>query len=126
MPRARRNEPEQALSPSSRQRPTASRRRRRRVDGSNEQLDVSEPGDPSSSVDPSVSEQYASPSAIVPHTSHQEQPYEHNDISDGPLPGGPTDLSILKSFKNHVALAIWSGQVSYVNFFFCNNVILII
>ena len=117
MPRARRNEPEQALPPSSRQRPTASRRRRRRVDDSNEQLDVSERGDPSTSVDPSVSEQYALPSAIVLHTSHQEQPSDHDDISDGPFPGGPSDVSILKSFKNHVALAIWSGQVSYVNFF---------
>ena len=124
MPRARRNEAERALPSSSRQRPTASRRMRR-VEGSNKQLVVSEPEDPSSSADPSVSEQYASPSAIVPHTSHQEQPSDHDDISDGPLPGGPTDLSILKSFKNHVALAIWSGQVSYFNFF-CNNVILII
>ena len=124
MPWARRNEAERALHSSSRQRLTASRRRRR-VEGSNEQLDVSEPGDPSSSVDPSVSEQYASPSAIVPHTSHQEQPSNHDDISDGPFPRGPSDLFILKSFKNHVALAIWSGQVSYVNFF-CNNVILII
>ena len=31
------------------------------------------------------------------------------DILTQPFPGGPTDPSILKSFKSHVATAIWNG-----------------
>ncbi|XP_028122752.1 uncharacterized protein LOC114319885 [Camellia sinensis] len=31
------------------------------------------------------------------------------DILTQPFPGGPTDPSILKSFKSHVAAAIWNG-----------------
>ncbi|XP_052208996.1 uncharacterized protein LOC127812600 [Diospyros lotus] len=100
MVRGRRNKEERALSSSSRQRPTASRRRRR-VEGTSEPLDVSE------AIDPSLSEPHASPSvAIATEASQQKQPSDHDDISVGPLPGGPEDPSILKSFKNHVAFAI--------------------
>ncbi|XP_052171684.1 protein MAIN-LIKE 1-like [Diospyros lotus] len=54
-------------------------------------------------LNPNEGEATAQPS-YSHHESHQE-----DDISE-PLPGGPTDTSILKSFKNHVAFAIWAGE----------------
>ncbi|XP_052185072.1 uncharacterized protein LOC127796750 [Diospyros lotus] len=111
MVRGKRNEAERALPSFSRQHPTASRRRRR-VEGTSEPLDVSK------AVDPSLSEPYASPSVAVvadaTEASQQEQPSDHDDISVGPLPGGLEDPSILKSFKNHVAFAIWLGEVIWM------------
>ncbi|KAH6756892.1 hypothetical protein C2S53_006694 [Perilla frutescens var. hirtella] len=32
------------------------------------------------------------------------------EILRGPFPGGPTDTSVLRSFKTHVAAAIWRGK----------------
>jgi len=84
--------------------------RRRRFEG------ASQP-----SISEAVETDYASPSSVVPehHYSDQDQ-LEHDDISEQ-LPRGSEHLSILKSFKNHVAFAIWAGKVSYIKFFLYFN-----
>ena len=113
MVRGRRGETSSSRQPfSSRQCPTASMRRRR-LEGAS-QLPYSEP----------IGADYTSPSSVVPEhpdsdqdqPSHQPFPSKQNDISE-PLPGSSQDRSILKSFKNHVAFAIWVGEVSFINFF---------
>ncbi|KAH6807024.1 hypothetical protein C2S51_028132 [Perilla frutescens var. frutescens] len=35
---------------------------------------------------------------------------DDDEILRGPFPGGPTDTSVLRSFKTHVAAAIWRGE----------------
>ncbi|KAK9083616.1 hypothetical protein Scep_030087 [Stephania cephalantha] len=37
---------------------------------------------------------------------------EATDDPSRPIPGGPTDRSILASFNNHVAAAIWKNETS--------------
>ncbi|KAK9114777.1 hypothetical protein Syun_021574 [Stephania yunnanensis] len=37
---------------------------------------------------------------------------ENEDDPSAPLPGGPIDRSMLKSFKNHIAAAIWNKHCS--------------
>ena len=101
-------EPPSSREPSSScQRPTTSRSRRRVEDAT--QPPISE----------AVEANYASPSSIVeehpndqPFLSEQKQ----DDIYE-PLSSGPRDRSILKSFKHHIACAIWAGEVSFINFF---------
>ncbi|XP_052178680.1 protein MAIN-LIKE 1-like [Diospyros lotus] len=95
-----------------RQRPTASTRRRRRVEGH----------DGDSVADTSISEAHISeqpgtldsspPSAPEqPSTSAPEQPsISAPDDTTELFLGGPEDPSILKSFKNHVAVSIWAGE----------------
>ena len=99
-------EPPSSREPSSsRQRPTASTRRRRRVE-----VDTQPPISESIEIDESpliVDEQ---------HPTHQPSQEQDDDISE-PLPGGPQDRSILKSFKHHVACAIWAGEVCFIKFF---------
>ena len=29
----------------------------------------------------------------------------------GPIPAGPEDLSVLVSFRTHIAMSIWGGEV---------------
>ncbi|RWR97831.1 serine/threonine-protein phosphatase 7 long form [Cinnamomum micranthum f. kanehirae] len=85
-------------STSIRQRPTASERRRKMV-----QDPLPEPVDEdieSSSEDDSSGDE-AGPSS---------PPQLATAAGDGPIPGGPADLSVLVSIRTHVAISIWDGE----------------
>ena len=100
-------------STTGRQRPTASERRRK----------VQHDPLPESSSDDDASEDEAGPSRprMAPageDSSSDDQAQPSSPIppasGDGPIPGGPSDLSVLVSFRTHVAISIWDGEV-YVN-----------
>ncbi|KAH6777763.1 hypothetical protein C2S51_009075 [Perilla frutescens var. frutescens] len=47
----------------------------------------------------------------MPHEEGDANNEEDDDeILRGPFPGGPTDASVLRNFKTHVAAAIWRGE----------------
>lgn len=59
---------------------------------------------------------------------------DDNNDSDGPFPGGPTDMSLLRSFNSHIAASIWKNEVleiihndlynlKFYNYIVCNIVI---
>ncbi|RWR93234.1 serine/threonine-protein phosphatase 7 long form isoform X1 [Cinnamomum micranthum f. kanehirae] len=109
-------------STSIRQRPTASERRRKMV-----QDPLPEPVDEdieSSSEDDSSGDE-AGPSSPPQLASHTIEAIGEDDGSDedaqpsspqaaaagdGPIPGGPADLSVLVSIRTHVAISIWDGE----------------
>ena len=77
-----------------------------------------EHGDSSSEDD--SSEEEAQPSSLpagepVEDDSHFEEGQPSSPPAaaarEGPIPGGPADLSVLMSFRTHVALSIWDGEV---------------
>ncbi|XP_052182064.1 protein MAIN-LIKE 1-like [Diospyros lotus] len=103
-----------------RQRPTASTRRRRGVEGhdghsvadtSISEAHISEQPGTLDSSPPSAPEQPSTSAPEQPSTSAPEQPSTSapDDTTELFL-GGPEDSSILKSFKNHVAVSIWAGE----------------
>ncbi|XP_052179873.1 protein MAIN-LIKE 1-like [Diospyros lotus] len=87
-----------------RQRPTASTRRRRRVEGH----------DSHSVADTSISEAHISEQPGTLDSSPPSPPEQPStsapDDTTELFLGGPEDPSILKSFKNHVAVSIWAGE----------------
>ena len=95
-----------------RTRPTASARRERvasRVDveeGDLHGVDVQH------EADPAVAVEQDHPIADVQEevTVQQQVPTPADGPSEA-FPGGPVDLSVLKSYEDHVATRIWSKQV---------------
>ena len=52
----------------------------------------------------------------APQIDEQEDEDEEEDESEeliAPFPGGPTDISLLWSFKTHVAADVWNGDVKF-------------
>ena len=56
---------------------------------------------------------------------HEDVTQQHEDVIDHQqeneevgFPGGPSDTSLLTSYDNHVARAVWEGQVS-IYIYFC-------
>lgn len=80
--------------------PTTSSRKRKFSSTQLSQLDVDE-GLPENEID-----------------TREEQVSEKDadEPLSGPFPGGPHDPSVLKSFKSHVAAAIWFNKVLIVFF----------
>lgn len=84
------------------QRPTASERRRRL-----QQDPLPEPveEDVDSSSKDDSSDEEAQPSS-PPEAA----------AGEGPIPGGPADLSVLVSIRRHIAIPIWNGEVHLHSF----------
>ncbi|XP_052193832.1 uncharacterized protein LOC127802168 [Diospyros lotus] len=92
-------------SSSSRERPTALTRRIRRIESSSELTILEE--EPVADYVTSVEEH---PNPNQGEVTDQPSSSQHDDDISKPLFGGPSDRSILKSFKNHVAFVIWAGE----------------
>ncbi|XP_052171285.1 protein MAIN-LIKE 1-like [Diospyros lotus] len=92
-------------SSSSRERPTASTRRRMRTESSSEQTILEE-----EPVADYVTLVEKHPNPNQREATDQLSYSQHDDDISKPLPEGPSDRSILKSFKNYVAFAIWAGE----------------
>lgn len=113
----RRRDVHSSTSTAVRRRPTASERRRKiRQDPLLESSD--EESEEDSSVEDS-SEEEAQPSTPMeaaredPVSDQGAQPVSPSTAAagEGPIPGGPTDLSVIPSVRTHVAIPIWHGEV---------------
>ncbi|XP_052201694.1 protein MAIN-LIKE 1-like [Diospyros lotus] len=108
MVRGRRGEASSSRQPSSsRERPTTSTSRRRRIESSSEPPISEAVEEPVADYGTPVEEH---PNPNQGEATNQPSSSQHDDISK-PLSGGPSDRSILKSFKNHVAFAIWERGI---------------
>ena len=92
-------------STTDRHRPTASKRKRKALqDPSPNPIEESEED---------VASQEATDDDIADEDVHPLIPEERvdEDHQAGPIPGGQEDLSVLISFRTHIALSIWGGEV---------------
>ena len=92
-------------STADRHRSTASERRRKaRHDPSLDPIEESEEDVASQEpTDDDIADENAHPLILEERVDEDHQA--------GPIPGGPEDLSILISFRTHIALSIWEGEV---------------
>ena len=90
-----------------RQQPTASERRRK-----NRQDPLPESSDDESEEDsqPSTPMEAAREDPVSDQGAQPSSP-ETAAAGEGPIPGGPTDLSVIPSVRTHVAIPIWHGEV---------------
>ena len=79
----------------SRVHPTASARRRRREEASSSVLETED--------DPQIEKGDGDGDGVGAEESKE---------LTAPFPGGPTDITLLRSFKTHIAADIWIGEVS--------------
>ena len=89
-----------------RQRPTASARRLR---SSSAAHDDAQPAH----EDPQPAHEDPQPAHVDPEPAHEDPPADaevRDDAADG-FPGGPSDMSVLTAYADHIAPRIWVGEV---------------